>query len=267
MSSQDASAAGGETSVTSQARETRPATPGSGVRVRTWFLVMGLALLAGAAGWLVGERTMEYSKLSRAAAENIGGSYQAMNAEMPGVSAVNGALTFGVLGGLLGLAMGLGGGLSSQSSGRTMMGTFAGLVLGSLAGALPSLVVMPWHWRHRNDDPAGLELLVPMLMHLALWSAAGLAAGLAFGLGYGARPVRLLSATLAGLVGAMIGTCVFEIVGALLLPFAHTTDPFSSTSGSRLLARLCVAGFVALGVIASLPSSTVRRPESAASQA
>jgi hypothetical protein len=50
----------------------------------------------------------------------------------------------------------------------------------------------------------------------------------------------------------MLGTFVFEIVGALLFPAANTAYPFAKTGTARLLARLCVAGFVALGAIRSL---------------
>jgi hypothetical protein len=95
-----------------------------------------------------------------------------------------------------------------------------------------------------------------MLIHLALWSGVGLAAGLAFGIGSsGARPARLFKAALAGMIGAMLGTCIFEIVGAMLFPMDFTPRPFSATSSTRLLARLCVAGFVGLGVIRSLPAT------------
>lgn len=248
MSSPDTASSDPEPRVPSPADGPRPSMEVPGSQVRTWFLLMTLALLAGIAAWLVGERTMEYARPSKAAAENYRDTTQ-LNIEMIRVGAINGALTFGVLGALLGLTMGLGGGLSRGSVKSAMSGAIAGLILGAAAGALPSLVVMPWQWRHRNDDPASLELLVPMLMHFALWGAVGLAAGLAFGIGSsGARPFRLFEAALAGLVGAMLGTLVFEIAGATLFPFDRTTNPFSDTSSTRLLARLCVAGFVALGL-------------------
>jgi hypothetical protein len=149
----------------------------------------------------------------------------------------------------------LAGGLAGRSAGRAALAAFAGLILGTAAGALPSFIVMPWHWDHRNDDPATLDLLGPFLIHLGLWSAVGLAAGLAFGIGArGFKPARLLEAALVGLVGAIAGTFVFEMVGAIRFPFDHTADPFSDTPGTRLLARLCVAGFVGLGVIRALPT-------------
>jgi hypothetical protein len=211
-------------------------------------------MLAAVAAWLAGERTYNFFRASLAASENFRDP-TGLNQEMPGVNARNGALTYGALGGLLGLALGLAGGLVGRSPGRAALGAVAGLILGTAAGALPSLVIMPWQWAHRNDDPASLDLLAPLLIHLGLWSAVGLAAGLAFGIGSQlSRPVRVLEAALAGLVGAMVGTFVYEIVGAFLFPADHTVDPFPGTSGMRLLARLCIAGFVGLGAIRSLPT-------------
>ncbi len=259
MTPQDSASTGSEPGVAAPTPGPKPAMVDPGSPVRIWILLMALALLAGTGAWLVGERTFEYARPSRAAAANMR-DYTALNQEMPGVNAINGALTFGVLGALLGLALGLGGGLFRRSASSAVIGALAGLILGAAAGALPSLVVMPWQWRHRNDDPATLDLLVPMLMHFALWGAVGLAAGLAFGIGSsGTRPFRLIEAALAGLAGAMLGTFVYEIAGAILFPFAQTTSPFSATSGTRLFARLCVAGFVALGAIRALPPASAPR--------
>jgi hypothetical protein len=209
---------------------------------------------------VAGEYTYNYFRPSKAAAEDAR-DFRALNREMPGVSARNGALGFGALGGLLGLALGLAGGLAGRSARGALAGAIVGLILGTLAGVLPSFIVMPWVWQHRNDDPATTELLVPLFVHLGLWSLAGLAAGLAFGIGAGCRPVRIVEASLAGLVGAMLGTFIFEMIGAFAFPMDHTASPFSITPQTRLLARLCVAGFVGLGLIRALPSSRADREQ------
>jgi hypothetical protein len=259
MTSDDPAAAGSETPVPSQSQATKASTMGLGARALIGMAVMCLALLAGLAAWQVGEHTLDYAKPSAAAAENYRDP-SGLNAEMPRVNAINGALSFGVLGGLLGLALGLAGGLCGRSWAGALTGAVAGLILGAAAGSLPSFAVMPWQWRHRNDDPNAADLLVPLFIHLALWSAIGVASGLAFGIGCRRiRPSRLVGTALAGLVGAIVGTFVFEMVGAMLFPFAHTADPFSATSGTRLLARLCVAGFVAIGAIRSLPREVLEK--------
>jgi len=260
MTLHDSASTGTEPHDPSLSSGPKPSMGDPGPRGLIWVPLMVLALLGGTLAWLVGEKTFEYASPSRAASENYRDP-TALNKEMPGVNSINGALSFGVLGALLGLALGLGGGLLRRSAISAMNGAVAGLILGAAAGALPSLVVMPWHWRHRNDDPATVELLVPLLMHFALWGASGLAAGLAFGIGTsGAKPFRLIEAALAGLVGAMLGTFVYEMAGAILFPFAQTASPFSATSGTRLFARLCVAGFVALGVIRAIPPSKTHMP-------
>jgi hypothetical protein len=232
---------------------------GSGGTFRLGLLVLSLALLAGVAAWLVGECTLDYYRPSDEAATQAY-NFAALNREMEPVSAGNGALAFGALGGLLGLALGIAGGLIRRSTQWVVLGALVGLILGTAAGALPSLGLMPWSWRHRNDDPSATLLLTPLLVHLGLWSAIGLAAGLAFGVGSGtSKPSRYFEMALAGLVGAMLGTFVFEMVGAFVFPMDRTVEPFSATAGTRLLARLCVAGFIGLGAVRSLPPRSAQK--------
>jgi hypothetical protein len=210
--------------------------------------------LAGVLAWLAGEYTRDYFKPSDEAATQAY-NFTALNREMEPVSAGNGALAFGALGGLLGLVLGVAGGLIRRSTQGVVLGALVGLILGAAAGVLPSMWVMPWSWRHRNDDPSATLLLTPLLVHLGLWSAIGLAAGLAFGVGSGtSKPSRYFEMALAGVVGAMLGTFVFEMVGAFVFPMERTVEPFSATAGTRLLARLCVAGFIGLGTLRCLPS-------------
>src|SRR6516165_4403047 len=109
MSSHDASSSGPPPVSLPPRESNRPAWTGH-APIFNWILLLSLSMLAGVAAWLVGERTMVYAKLSRAAAENYRDS-TALNAEMPGVRATNGALSFGALGGLLGLTLGGAGGL------------------------------------------------------------------------------------------------------------------------------------------------------------
>jgi hypothetical protein len=235
--------------------------PASASRLSRWGLILVLGLLAGLAAWLVGERTYNFARPSLAASENYRDS-TALNKEMPRVCAINGALSFGALGGLLGLAMGLAGGLVGGSPVRAAIAALIGLILGVAAGALPSLVLMPWYWEHRGDDPATLDLMVPLMLHLGLWSGAGLAAGLAYGIGScGDRKVRIIQAALGGLIGALVGICFFEVVAAILLPFDYTANPFAETSRARFFARVAVTLFVALGVLNAYPRPRRRKAE------
>jgi hypothetical protein len=253
MASQDSASPAREPVVPSQSQGPALKSGGLGAQVRIWFLVLVLALVAGVAAWLAGEFTLDYFKPSEEAA-SAPYDFRALNREMAEVGAYNGAVAFGTLGGLLGLGLGLAGGLIRRSAGGALLGAIVGLILGTAAGALPSFVLMPWHWRHRNDDPSATLLLTPLLLHLGLWCAIGLGAGLAFAVGSGAsKPSRYFEMALAGVVGAMVGTFVYEMVGAFVFPMDRTVEPFAATAGTRLLARLCVAGFVGLGAVRSLP--------------
>ncbi len=220
-------------------------------------VVLVLALLGGGLAWLVGETMLDYFRPSREAAAQAY-NFQALGREMAKASAKNGAVAFGALGSLLGAAMGLAGGVARRSVIASLVGMLAGLILGALAGALPSFAIMPWYWNHRNDELVMTSLTVPLLIHAGLWSGAGLAAGLAFGMGSGFKGRRLVGVLLAGLAGAVVGTIVYEFLGGLLFPMARTVEPFSATPGTRLLARICVAGFIGLGVILSLPGNRPR---------
>jgi hypothetical protein len=221
--------------------------------MRTLWPALTAALLAGGAAWWVGERTYNHFQPSEEAASNPY-IFAALNREMKVVNARNGAMTFGALGGLLGLALGLAGGLTRRSRAGAVLGGLVGLVLGATAGALPSFGIMPWHWEHHTDDPSSINLGIPLMIHAGLWTAIGAAAGLAYALGRGrVRPLPLLAAIFGGLVGAAFGTAIYEVVGAVAFPLSRTSDPFSETTATRLLARLCVAAFVALGLALALP--------------
>lgn len=229
-----------------------------------WPMALTAALLAGVAAWLVGEATLGYFKPPLSISERYDRGFAALNQAQAKANGENGAVAFGALGGLLGLALGLAGGLSRRSVGAALAGAFVGLTLGAAAGALPAFVIAPWQWHHRSDDPDNAQLLMPLMLHAGLWCGLGAAAGLAYGLGRaGAKPGPLVAATLGGLVGAAAGTVVYEVVGALGFSLSETTNPISSTSSTRLLARLCVAGFTAAGVVLSLQAAR-GRPEKAA---
>jgi hypothetical protein len=134
-----------------------------------------------------------------------------------------------------------------------------GLVLGAVLGAcLPLLVVVPYFQfqKVRNSD----DLLVPLGMHALMWGTLGAVGGLAFAIGLG--PGHRLRSLLFALVGACVGTAVYEVIGAAVDPLALTSDPVSKTWRTRLMARLLVAIAVGATISLSLPSSR-RAPRTA----
>jgi hypothetical protein len=110
------------------------------------------------------------------------------------------------------------------------------------AGSGMSFLFLPGYYQRFN--PQDEDLILPILMHGGIWSAIGAGGGLAFGIGMGGA-ARTFRALLGGLLGAVAATLLYEVVGAVLLPLAKTSQPLAATSGARLLAQLLVAVFVA----------------------
>jgi hypothetical protein len=217
-----------------------------------WGLTLAAALLAGTAGWLIGEAFYDYYQPSEEAASQSY-DFRALNRETAVAWGRNGAIAFGALGGLLGLALGLAGGASRRSLSGAVSGGLLGLILGGLVGSLPAFLIMPYAWNQRGEDPANLDMSTPLMIHAALWLGLGAVAGLAFGVGRaGGHRATLVQVFLGGLVGAALGTLAYELIGGIGFPMSRTTDPISITMETRLLARLCVSGFTALGVLYAL---------------
>ena len=82
-------------------------------------------------------------------------------------------------------------------------------------------------------------------------------AGLAYAIArFGASPRHLVMGLLGGLVGAVLGTLVYDIIGAVVLTMHSTQNPFATdqpeeTSAhlTRLLSLACVAAGTALGTV------------------
>src|SRR5262245_3725815 len=224
---------------------TDPPTPADAgpppARVGPWPpLLAGLA--AGLIAWAGGELTERIPTTVVASEYEIGGSQQlAGRAAGIGKKAV---LTYGLLGGVLGLSLGAVGGLMGRSGKRAGLGAAVGLLAGGGLGAAASKVLVPLFIR--NERVLQDDLLLPLLTHGGTWAAIGLAGGLAFGLGLGGPGSRLVHATLGGLLGGAVAAGVYEVAGAVLFPLEKTAQPISEGVGSRLFARLVVAGLVAV---------------------
>ncbi len=118
-----------------------------------------------------------------------------------------------------------------------------------------SLALLPAYnaYKQRHPDEAFRDLVLPLLVHAGIWSAAGAAGGLAFGLGLGERS-PLLRTVLGGLVGAAVGAMAYELIGASAFPAARTAQFVSETWETRLLARLAVTVLAAVGTVLGLIS-------------
>ncbi len=165
-------------------------------------------------------------------------------------------VSYGLLGALLGLGLGVAGGLVRRSVKAGLMAGVVGLVLGGAAGVVMSMALVPLHDRHY--DPDTQDMLLPLAIHAGLWGLGGLAGGLAFGLGLGAKSERLVRAAIGGLIGALFGTVVYELVGAIAFPLANTVGVIAQSGGARLLACAAVAIGTAIGAAVMLRPARTR---------
>jgi hypothetical protein len=163
----------------------------------------------------------------------------------------NGAVTFGVLGLCLGGCLGLAGGLVGRSPARMAIGGLLGAVLGAGLGVGLSLALLGPALRMR-DVYFDYDLLISVAMHGLIWGSLGAAAGLAFAAGMGdwRRAGRYV---IGGLVGAILGTLIYEAIGAAIFSSANTGEVISTTMETRFMARLLVTAGTALMVALLLP--------------
>jgi hypothetical protein len=245
-----------------------PATP-TPSRLVVMAIVAGL--VAGVVSWLIGEAVVTAFRPPYQAQNVMGQTIMKANFEDQSVADTkNAALAFAMLGGVLGAALGMAGGIARRSTKAGMGSSVVGLVLGAVLGAGTSFALLPFYFRalDKAQEDLSRDLTLPLLVHGGIWAACGLAGGAAFAIGLGAGRVRLLKAAFGGLIGAVLGAALYELIGATAFPVDKTTYPLATTWIARLLARLLVAilsGLLAAVVInmqGRRPTATRRMPGS-----
>ena len=91
-----------------------------------------------------------------------------------------------------------------------------------------SRVLLPIYFRHLDPDHGDLTLAILILG--GIWPIIGAAGGAAFGIGLG-QPGHVLRALLGGLLGALAGLLVYEIVGALAFRWTRRPTCFPRRGG------------------------------------
>lgn len=221
---------------------------------RLWALTLGAGVLAGLLSWTAGEPLREVVRPRSTEVRSRGETRTFISPpERAAADTRNAALSFTVLGCLLGAGLGAAGGLSRNDGRAAAMAGLLGLILGAAAVGGLTILLLPAYFafRMRTPDETLQDLFWPLIVHIGLWAPAGVAGGLAFAIGRGARG-RTLALVSGGLLGAALGTAVYEIVGALAFPMAETPSVISATAGTRLLARIAVATLAAAGVALGL---------------
>jgi hypothetical protein len=191
---------------------------------RLWAFAVAAAVVGGTIPCIAAWELANTFTVSARAAKMASGAtpdFTLYAREKVGVSSRNAALANAIFGAVMGLALGLAGGLLSNSGRGRLVGPLAGLILGGVAGgAIPFLIVPIFH---RNYDPTSQGLLLPTLVHGAIWGPVGVASGLAFGLGIGGRSAAIRG-LLGGGIGILAGTVLFELVLAVALPFVRNDN-------------------------------------------
>jgi len=123
------------------------------------------------------------------------------------------------------------------------------------------LALLPFYFRalDKAQEELSRDLTLPLLIHGGIWAACGLAGGMAFAIGLGAGGSRLIKGAVGGLIGALLGAALYEMIGATAFPHDLTTSPLATIWIPRLLARLLVATLSGL-LAAVVINTAARRP-------
>src|SRR5262249_60673803 len=102
------------------------------------------------------------------------------------------------------------------------------------------------------------EMASSLLVHGLPWAAVGAVGGLAFGVGLGGR-TQAGRGLVGGLLGAVAGAFLYEMIGALALPRSKVLEPVAATWDIRLPAQVLAVIPLAVGVAALVPDRADRR--------
>jgi hypothetical protein len=205
-----------------------------------------LAALAAALGaWILGESGVMKAVPANSAIPTVSAVIMAPTAATTEAADIkNSARLFGTFGALLGLLLGLASGWARRNTRTAAVAGAVGLLAGGVTGAIAPIVVLPAYYRWSAQGTDGL--IISVVMHSGLWIALGAAAGLALGIGSSKR-WRLAQSAMGGALGAVSGAVIYDLLGAMIFPFAQTGDPFAITSSARLLEFLIPGLAIALG--------------------
>jgi hypothetical protein len=211
------------------------------------LLVIGAALVAGVLAWLAGESSLAKVPAKTVPTDAMGHTIMATSiATVEAAKAATALRQNSAFGLLLGLALGAVGGVARRSPRRAALGALVGVV----AAAVVTSIGVPAFFRFRDSFTD--EIVPSFLYHGAVGAAIGAAAGLGVAVETPGRGTRVIRAILGGALGALLGAAVYVVVASILLASSDAGEPVPGTAVARLAARLLVAAFIGLGVIAGL---------------
>jgi hypothetical protein len=214
---------------------------------RSWSIILAAGLAAGFIAFGIGEVAPILVPVSLEVPMEVRKDRSALPQVIQGRIMISrdraAALAYGGLGMVLGLALGVAGGLIRRSPRAAIAAGFIGMVLGGAGGAGATLGLLPSFHATRaaaSDEEWNNDLLLALRTHGGIWVTVGAAAGLALGLGIGGT-ARTVRAIIGGMLGAALGTIIYEFIGALAFAVAETFRPTAVTPTPRLLAHFAVA--------------------------
>ena len=213
---------------------------------RLWLVSLTLSLLAGLAGFGIGEAAPELFRPSNDMPPSMRSSNdKRVEADRRRRVALDrsAALAYGTLGMLLGMVLGATGGQARRSTRAAILGGVTGLILGGAAGTGTTLALVPSFHHARaaaSEEDHNKDLALALRTHGGIWLAVGAAAGLALGIGLGGG-ARMARAVFGGILGGVAAAAIYEFGGAILFPVSETFRPMAVHAVPRLLAHLTVA--------------------------
>src|SRR4051794_23821793 len=227
----------------------RPARPSM---AWAWVAILAAGLATGFVAWALGEWALTaFAPSYELTPEQRKNStlQSAERARQRRAAGIHVAMfTYGSLGAVMGLTLGLAGGLARRSPSRGLAAALAGLILGAGAAAAAAWALVPFYFRsfQASSDNLSHDLVLPLIVHGAMWTCAGAVGGAALGFGLGGWTLAIRGA-IGGALGALVGTLIYEFLSAMLFPLVETTRPISEAPGARMLALLSVAILASLG--------------------
>lgn len=211
-----------------------------------WLLVLS-GILAGAVAFGIGEKTHNLIPVESHPTDLQGSTVMQSDWKDRNAAATkNGAITYAVLGLCLGAGLGIAGGIARRSAPRAAVGGVLGAILSAGLGSALAWLTLPWFLEAQLDHD-DLEMLVSLGMHALHWGILGACAGLTFMVALGEYR-QSAAAMVSGLIGAVLGTLAYDLIGGGLLPMAGTDHPIAETWPARLLACMLVSLGTALAV-------------------
>jgi hypothetical protein len=215
-----------------------------------WAPALVAGFIAGVFSFLSAEVSKTAFKPRRITAISKGRSIQVATRREQAISdAKNAGLAFTIVGGLLSAGLGAAGGLARGSFRAAATTGFLGLALGIAAGLGASAAVLTSYNAYigRHPEEASQSIILPVLVHVGIYTAIGAAGGFAFAIGLAAGD-RVLPCILGAMAGAGLAAIVFDVTYPAIFPLAQATQIVSETWRSRLISRLAVTMLAAIGV-------------------